>query len=155
VHPAPEVLLLMAALLHGDWDTAEDTTHAVRRDASGLVAAHLQWHLERQLRSLPFVERRAREAPLTAALGSDTRARQAPGDDAEHTNDTGPGSRDTPADTVAETVARETGPGEAEVAGAAEGARHGGDQGDAGAGAGSPGGAAAPGSAPTSAPPRG
>ena len=28
-----------------------------RRDASGLVAAHLQWHLERGLRSLPLVER--------------------------------------------------------------------------------------------------
>ena len=26
---------------------------------AGLVAAHLQWHLERQLRSLPLVERRA------------------------------------------------------------------------------------------------
>jgi DNA repair protein RecO (recombination protein O) len=30
-----------------------------RREASGLVAALLQWHLERQLRSLPLVERRA------------------------------------------------------------------------------------------------
>ena len=28
-----------------------------RRETSGLVAAHLQWHLERQLRSLPLVER--------------------------------------------------------------------------------------------------
>ncbi|WP_445190346.1 hypothetical protein ACTXG6_41400 [Pseudonocardia sp. Cha107L01] len=28
-----------------------------RRDG-GLVAAHLQWHLERELRSLPLVERR-------------------------------------------------------------------------------------------------
>ena len=28
-------------------------------DTSGLVAAHLQWHLERQLRSLPLLERRA------------------------------------------------------------------------------------------------
>ncbi|NUT46319.1 MAG: DNA repair protein RecO, partial [Saccharothrix sp.] len=33
-----------------------------RRDASGLVAAHLQWHLERQLRSLPLVERKAHSA---------------------------------------------------------------------------------------------
>jgi DNA repair protein RecO (recombination protein O) len=28
-----------------------------RREASGLVAAYLQWHLERGLRSLPMVER--------------------------------------------------------------------------------------------------
>ena len=28
-----------------------------RREASGLVAAYLQWHLERQLKSLPLVER--------------------------------------------------------------------------------------------------
>ena len=28
-----------------------------RREASGLVAALLQWHLERGLRSLPLVER--------------------------------------------------------------------------------------------------
>ncbi|MEU3275025.1 DNA repair protein RecO [Saccharomonospora sp. NPDC006951] len=71
VHPAPEVLVLLAALLHGDWPVAEETAFPVRRDVSGLVAAHLQWHLERQLRSLPFVERRAREAPITGRLGSD------------------------------------------------------------------------------------
>jgi DNA repair protein RecO (recombination protein O) len=28
-----------------------------RREGSGLVAAYLQWHLERGLRSLPMVER--------------------------------------------------------------------------------------------------
>ena len=28
-----------------------------RREASGLIAAHLQWHLERSLRALPFVDR--------------------------------------------------------------------------------------------------
>lgn len=58
VHPAPEVLVLLAALLHGDWEVAEVSVPGTRRDASGLVAAHLQWHLERQLRSLPLVERR-------------------------------------------------------------------------------------------------
>ena len=61
VHPAPEVLDLMTALLHGEWPAAEASAGLTRRDASGLVAAHLQWHLERQLRSLPLVERRARE----------------------------------------------------------------------------------------------
>lgn len=58
MHPAPAVLTLLAALLHGDWDTADGSTSGTRRDASGLVAAHLQWHMERQLRSLPLVERR-------------------------------------------------------------------------------------------------
>jgi len=64
VHPAPEVMVLLEALLHGDWDVAEESQAGARRDTSGLVAAHLQWHLERQLRSLPLVERRARAAPV-------------------------------------------------------------------------------------------
>ncbi|GAB3490436.1 DNA repair protein RecO [Amycolatopsis cihanbeyliensis] len=58
VHPAPEVFTLLDALLHGEWTVAEGTSPGTRRDVSGLVAAHLQWHLERQLRSLPLVERR-------------------------------------------------------------------------------------------------
>jgi len=56
--PAVQTLPLMEALLHGDWPVAEGTAEPVRREASGLVAAHLQWHMERQLRSLPLVERR-------------------------------------------------------------------------------------------------
>jgi len=59
VMPSRETFTLLDALLHGDWDTADATNAATRRDTSGLVAAHLQWHLERQLRSLPLVERRA------------------------------------------------------------------------------------------------
>jgi DNA repair protein RecO (recombination protein O) len=57
--PSPETFSLLDALLHGDWDLADAAAPAARRDTSGLVAAHLQWHLERQLRSLPLVERRA------------------------------------------------------------------------------------------------
>ncbi len=56
--PSFESLTLMNALAAGSWDTAERTTDSARREASGLVAALLQWHLERQLRSLPLVERR-------------------------------------------------------------------------------------------------
>jgi DNA repair protein RecO (recombination protein O) len=48
---------LMAALLAGDWPAAEASGPTERREASGLVAAHLQWHLERGLRSLPLVDR--------------------------------------------------------------------------------------------------
>ncbi|NUS72487.1 MAG: DNA repair protein RecO [Corynebacteriales bacterium] len=55
--PAPETLELMSALLHGSWNYADASVEKIRREASGLIAAHLQWHLERGLRSLPFVER--------------------------------------------------------------------------------------------------
>jgi DNA repair protein RecO (recombination protein O) len=55
--PSPLTLALMADLLAGEWDAAEAADGRTRRDASGLVAAHLQWHLERGLRSLPLVER--------------------------------------------------------------------------------------------------
>lgn len=55
--PRPETMQLLGALLSGDWAVAEVSDERTRRDASGLVAAYLQWHLERQLKSLPFVER--------------------------------------------------------------------------------------------------
>jgi DNA repair protein RecO (recombination protein O) len=60
IHPAPGTLALLTALLRGDWATADQSEQPVRREASGLVAAHLQWHLERGLRSLPLVDRRGR-----------------------------------------------------------------------------------------------
>lgn len=47
----------MSALTSGDWQVADATETGVRRECSGLVAAHLQWHLERALRSLPLVDR--------------------------------------------------------------------------------------------------
>ncbi len=47
----------MSALLHGDWAVADGSSDAARREGSGLIAAHLQWHLERGLRSLPLVDR--------------------------------------------------------------------------------------------------
>jgi DNA repair protein RecO (recombination protein O) len=55
--PAPETLDLMGALLSGDWEVAMASENRNRREASGLIAAYLQWHLERGLRSLPMVER--------------------------------------------------------------------------------------------------
>jgi DNA repair protein RecO (recombination protein O) len=56
-HPAPSTLALMVALVDGDWGIADASEHGHRRECSGLVAAHLQWHLERGLRSLPLVDR--------------------------------------------------------------------------------------------------
>ena len=55
--PAPAAMELMAALAGGDWGAAEGANGAARREASGLVAALLQWHLERGLRSLVMVDR--------------------------------------------------------------------------------------------------
>jgi DNA repair protein RecO (recombination protein O) len=59
VTPSRETFVLLDALLNGEWHIADAATPTTRRDTSGLVAAHLQWHMERQLRSLPLVERRA------------------------------------------------------------------------------------------------
>jgi DNA repair protein RecO (recombination protein O) len=50
-------LALLEALLSGDWPVADAAEERTRREASGLVAAYLQWHLERGLRSLRLVER--------------------------------------------------------------------------------------------------
>jgi DNA repair protein RecO (recombination protein O) len=56
-HPHPATIELMIALRGGDWKIADAADPAQRRQCSGLVAAHLQWHLERGLRSLPLVDR--------------------------------------------------------------------------------------------------
>ncbi|MBM9467142.1 DNA repair protein RecO [Nakamurella leprariae] len=55
--PSPATVGLMAALAEGDWVTACASTPVQRRESAGLVAALLQWHLERALRSLPLVDR--------------------------------------------------------------------------------------------------
>jgi DNA repair protein RecO (recombination protein O) len=52
-----DALTLMGALLSGEWSVADDVEQKVQREASGVVAAYLQFHLERSLRSLPLVER--------------------------------------------------------------------------------------------------
>lgn len=55
--PAAPTVELLAALLSGDWALADASDVRHRREASGLVAAYLQWHLERGVRSLRLVER--------------------------------------------------------------------------------------------------
>jgi DNA repair protein RecO (recombination protein O) len=55
--PSPVTLELLEALMSGNWDRAEASQGINRREGSGLVAALLQWHLERGLRSLALVER--------------------------------------------------------------------------------------------------
>lgn len=60
--PAPETFDLLGALLAGQWSIADASGERNRREASGLVAVFVQWHLERQLRSLPYVDRAFGEA---------------------------------------------------------------------------------------------
>jgi len=60
VSPRPETLVLLGALLSGDWPTALACDPRARREGSGLTAAYLQWHLERQVRSLRLVDRTER-----------------------------------------------------------------------------------------------
>ncbi len=63
------MLDLLIALLKGEWDYVEQVPDQIRRQASGLVAAHLQWHLERQLRTLPLIERSHSTVAEHAAAG--------------------------------------------------------------------------------------
>ncbi|GLW08634.1 DNA repair protein RecO [Microtetraspora sp. NBRC 13810] len=55
--PSAETIVLMTALLRGDWPTADASEARYRTECSGLVAAYLQWHLEHGIRSLRHVER--------------------------------------------------------------------------------------------------
>jgi DNA repair protein RecO (recombination protein O) len=55
--PAPETLALLGALLAGDWEVVDAAPARTLKEASGLVAAYLAWHLERGLKSLVYVER--------------------------------------------------------------------------------------------------
>ena len=75
VTPAPETVRLLDALTQGNWPLVDSTTSSSRREASGLVAAHLQWHLERQLRSLPLVERRTPVAGAAPVVGQNDHKR--------------------------------------------------------------------------------
>ena len=56
-NPAVETVALLGALLAGDWLVVEASEPRHRKEATGMVAAYLQWHLERGLKSLAHVER--------------------------------------------------------------------------------------------------
>ena len=56
-NPAPETVLLLGALLAGDWPVVEASEPWHRKEATGLIAAYLAWHMERGLKSLSHVER--------------------------------------------------------------------------------------------------
>lgn len=60
-----DTLALLGALLSGDWEVADAADSRTRNQASGIIAAFTQFHLERGLRSLPHVDREARAASTT------------------------------------------------------------------------------------------
>ena len=54
----PATLGLLSSLLSGDWGAADAADDRTRSQASGVVAAYTQFHLDRGLRSLEHVDRR-------------------------------------------------------------------------------------------------
>ncbi len=96
---SPEALALLAALLTGDWATADASDERARNQASGIIAAYTQFHLERGLRSLPHVDRQAVTAPTSS------RAAAAPAEAApEHPPITTPGQPAPLASTIQESA---------------------------------------------------
>ena len=55
-YPAPETVELLGSLVSGRWDVADAAGEHDRRAASAIVAAYLQWHVERKVRSLRIAE---------------------------------------------------------------------------------------------------
>ena len=55
--PAAGTVDVLGALLAGDWPVVHAADPRHLKEASGLVAAYLAWHLERDLRSLAYVQR--------------------------------------------------------------------------------------------------
>lgn len=66
--PAPESFDLIGQLLSGDWAHAQVSDHRTRREVNGLVAAFLDWHVDRVVRSLRLVEREEPPPPLAPVV---------------------------------------------------------------------------------------
>ena len=54
--PGSDVLVHLGALLAGDWATADGSDMGTAVQGSRVVSAHVQWHLERHVRSLGLLE---------------------------------------------------------------------------------------------------
>ena len=52
---SPELLALLGALLAGRWEEVRATEGSLRGRAHKVVSAYATWHLDRSLRSLPFL----------------------------------------------------------------------------------------------------
>ncbi|MFD1722159.1 DNA repair protein RecO [Amnibacterium endophyticum] len=55
-----ETIELLGALLSGEWDVADAAAQRTRGQASGVIAAYVQFHLERGLKSLGHLDRAPR-----------------------------------------------------------------------------------------------
>lgn len=58
-----DTLSLLGALLAGHWDVAEAAEERSQNQASGIVAAYTQFHLERSVRSLQHIDRTPASRP--------------------------------------------------------------------------------------------
>ncbi|MFP5415962.1 MAG: DNA repair protein RecO [Actinomycetes bacterium] len=74
----PDTLAYVAALVSGDWPATRDVTSPTQRQASGLVAAFVSWHLDRGLRTLQHVDRQ--EPPTSTVRVSTSGRRPSPSD---------------------------------------------------------------------------
>ncbi|MGO1699820.1 MAG: DNA repair protein RecO, partial [Micrococcaceae bacterium] len=54
--PAPESIRLLAALLAGDWAIADASEKIHQKEAAGIVERYLQFHVEKNLRSLSVMD---------------------------------------------------------------------------------------------------
>lgn len=68
--PAIGTWQLLGALAAGDWKVAEAAERSDRRAAAGIVAAFVQWHLERQVKSLRLVGKPAVQIPRRLAAAA-------------------------------------------------------------------------------------
>ncbi len=58
VIPSVESWQLIGALREGDWNIADAASSQTRDSVSAIAGAYLQWHLEKQVKSLRFVQSR-------------------------------------------------------------------------------------------------
>ncbi|WP_145010732.1 DNA repair protein RecO [Kocuria salsicia] len=55
--PSPSTFVLLDGLLRGDWPVVDAADPRTARAAAGLVAAYVQWHMERTVKALALVDR--------------------------------------------------------------------------------------------------
>lgn len=55
--PQRGTIIYLQHLLSGDWVATREVTPGERREASGLVSSFVQWHLDRGLRTLEYLDR--------------------------------------------------------------------------------------------------
>ncbi|MFC5370243.1 DNA repair protein RecO [Arcanobacterium bovis] len=56
--PSVETWQLLGALISGDWKIAALADEPTRKSAGAIIGAYLQWHMEKQVRSLKYVDSR-------------------------------------------------------------------------------------------------